>query len=171
MAERTTLLYKFNLLREYYPDINIPYNTDTIEVLRYQYNIALHRAHEYLQEQKIKEQIKQIHTTSLMCLEILACKISDLRIKTYIRDIQRSHTWTMDTITNYIYPLLDYCILTGTYNSQAYFGASLIYWFITDGPLAEYRSIVIDSIKDEPDLMDIINYIEGNYIPIKYALE
>lgn len=102
---------------------------------------------------------------------MLHSEIDDLNIKKCIRHIQQSYIWTIDTITTHIYPLLDYCILTGSHNRQVYLGTSLIYWFITDGPLTEYKSIILDSLKDERDLIDIINYIDGNYVPTKLALD
>lgn len=103
MDERNVLLYKFGILRASYPNLYIHYNiNDSIEELRYQYLIAFNRTQEYRSQYEIDQIIYKYNTYSIMCLEILCCKITDLDIKYRIRQVQRSHNWTITLINNSI---------------------------------------------------------------------
>lgn len=169
MDERTGLLYRFQILRDECPEIDIPNNINNIQELQFRYTLALHQVHEYHKKQQIKNEVSRIHNASILCLEILHHKTVNYNLKKQIRNIQQSYIWTIDTIINDIYPLFDFCILAN--NSTIALCAVLIYWFITTGPLIKDKSIIMESLVNEPELIDIINYIDNNYIPTKSALD
>jgi hypothetical protein len=155
MDERIIILQKLDLLRQqYYKDIYIPYDPScsTFE-LQIEYNLALDRVREFHEDNDLK---RTINTNSIIVLEILKCKVSDTTIKKRIQKLQQSYVWTLSSIRKNLNPLIDYCIIRNRYDIKGYVGAALIYWFVTSD-LVEYKDVILDSIKDEPWLIDIIN--------------
>lgn len=173
--ERLILLCKLDLLKRAYPEIFIPDNIKIapIDTLRCQYEIAVNNVQKAPKSQKwIEDTLYHYNSASLISLEIICCKINDPVIKKYISDLQMYFNLTIDVISNNIFPIENYCYTIypniDILNHQ-YVNASIIYWFITEGPLIKYRYMILDNIKDEHPLIDIINAID--YIPIKSAID
>lgn len=162
MDEQTILLWKLDHLSRCYPNIVIPHHNHSIDKLKVDYQRELIAIKNYIAGQKITEVHRYFNRSIQMWLEFLCSKIGDLEVKHYIQQLQ-SHIYSIDNISPIIEYCIDHCIGDANHEMQLYLCVSVIYRFISDGPLSQYKDIIIDSIKDQGVLYHLVGDFNDNY--------
>lgn len=160
MDKRTILLWKLDHLSRCYPNMVIPYyQNHSIDKLKVDYQRELVTVKKYLDKLTIEEASYHFDMSIQMWLEFLHHEINDIDVKHHIQRLQ-SHIYSIDDISS----ILEYCNNIDTnHEIQLYLCVSVIYRFISDGPLSQYKDIIIDSIKDQGVLYHLVGDFNDNY--------